>query len=523
MMYRRRGRLGTAFILLAGLAATAGGCSTFPHAAAASGGGRAGPQTAQAADRAPTATGAFTRVAAGPGVLQPRSEFEWTVEVGTPPRTQSGPGVVGPDGTVLLGPYGAVKVAGLTLEQARVRIEQHVRSYERNARVTLRLPQATASAWRPTSPIQQVAQFQPEQVPAAPPPSDRLPQGVKSTWRPIQREPVAAPDLGAPPARETANQFGTAAGPRPIKTASWQGPGWPPLQHVGDSGPELAPSPKVVNPPPNVPFTPPNAAFMPPKIVSGGPVPPDAVLHGPLVPEHAPNEERPVTLPRYKISPPDILQIDSLEGLLTQPVRGPHLVRPDGTVGVGAYGSVYVAGMTVDQAKVEIGKLIHARLDPAKRSLKDVLDGLSVDILAYNSQVYYVITDRTGFGEIVQKFPITGNERVLDAISNIQGLPPEASKHKVWVARRVPGHANHENVMPVDWIAISQHGSMATNYQLLPGDRLYVKAEAIQRIDYVLAKVFSPIQRIFGIVLLGSETVNSIRNGGVGGGGTTGR
>ena len=36
------------------------------------------------------------------------------------------------------------------------------------------------------------------------------------------------------------------------------------------------------------------------------------------------------------------------EGL--QQIRGDHLVRPDGSIGLGAYGSVPVSGMTIDQA-----------------------------------------------------------------------------------------------------------------------------------------------------------------------------
>jgi polysaccharide export outer membrane protein len=219
-----------------------------------------------------------------------------------------------------------------------------------------------------------------------------------------------------------------------------------------------------------------------------------------------------VTLPTYRIAIPDILQIDSLEGLLTQPVRGPHLVRPDGTIGVGVYGSVYVAGLTVEEARVEIAKVIHARLDPARKSLKDVLDGLSVDVLAYNSRVYYVITDRLNSGEVVERLPVTGNETVLDAISQIKGLPPESSKRHIWVARRNPGAGGHTQLR-VDWTGITQRGEMATNYQIYPGDRIYVRSEAIQKADSIIAKILSPISRLFGAALLGSETVNSIRSG----------
>src|SRR5690606_554965 len=33
-----------------------------------------------------------------------------------------------------------------------------------------------------------------------------------------------------------------------------------------------------------------------------------------------------------------------------QPITGEHLVAPDGTVNLGSYGSVYVAGLTVEEA-----------------------------------------------------------------------------------------------------------------------------------------------------------------------------
>src|SRR5437764_12098250 len=83
---------------------------------------------------------------------------------------------------------------------------------------------------------------------------------------------------------------------------------------------------------------------------------------------HAPNEAHRISHPTYIIGPPDILQIDSLQGLLTQKVYGPHLVRPDGTVGVGTYGSVYVAGMTIDQARIDVAQVVRRRLDPRRIS-----------------------------------------------------------------------------------------------------------------------------------------------------------
>jgi polysaccharide export outer membrane protein len=193
-----------------------------------------------------------------------------------------------------------------------------------------------------------------------------------------------------------------------------------------------------------------------------------------------------------------------------QQVRGEHLVRMDGTIGLGSYGCVYVAGLTLNQAKVAI-----------ERHLKQYLQDpeVSVDVFAYNSKSYYVITDGAGFGQSVFRFPITGNETVLDAISQIQGLPAVASLKRIWVARPAP--ANHEctQILPVDWRAITQGGVTATNYQLFPGDRVYVHSDAWICTDNTLAKILAPFERLFGITLLGATTVQTVRgiNGGQGG------
>jgi polysaccharide export outer membrane protein len=184
-------------------------------------------------------------------------------------------------------------------------------------------------------------------------------------------------------------------------------------------------------------------------------------------------------------------------------IRGEHLVRQDGIISLGSYGSVYVTGMTVPEAKQAIEEhLSRFLLKPE----------LSLDILAYNSKVYYVITDGGGYGEQVLRFPITGNETVLDAISQIAGLPAVASKKRIWLARPIPGDSHYHQVFPVDWLAITQGAVTTTNYQVLPGDRIYVMADRWITFDTRVAKVLSPFTRMFGFTLLGAETVQVIRN-----------
>lgn len=186
----------------------------------------------------------------------------------------------------------------------------------------------------------------------------------------------------------------------------------------------------------------------------------------------------------------------------SQQVRGEHLIRPDGTISLGTYGAVYVAGLTLGQAKCVIEKhLSEYLLDPQ----------VSVDVLAYNSKVYYVILDGAGFGQQVYRLPVTGNETVLDAISYVQGLAPVSSKKRIWLARPSPVHLGCNQILPVDWNAITQAGSTGTNYQIFPGDRIYVQSDPLIRFDNALAKILAPVERILGITLLGSSVVNSVQ------------
>jgi polysaccharide export outer membrane protein len=184
-----------------------------------------------------------------------------------------------------------------------------------------------------------------------------------------------------------------------------------------------------------------------------------------------------------------------------QLVRGEHLVRPDGTISLGSYGEVRVAGLTLADAKKAIEQQLWKYLWEPE---------ISLDVAGYNSKVYYVVINLAGAGMQIIRLPITGNETVLDALGLINGLPPIASKDRVWLARPSPAHSGCDQVLPVDLRGITECAATATNYQLLPGDRVYVQADPLIAADNVLAKVLSPVERVLGITLLGSSTVHSI-------------
>lgn len=369
-------------------------------------------------------------------------------------------------------------------------------------------------------------------IPASPRPANAV-----SGWNPVQRvsgEIRIVPDIGSPPSVSLDRPQGgvVAAPPLPMPVET-------PLQPLPVPAPLVSADPEKVEREPIPPAPKTGSSRTKPRNGNGGkdkellpaprevangngkreagyPVlPPPTITHPPV----APREFQKRALSSYILEPPDVLQIEASRDIVdpNQPISGPHLVRPDGTIGLGSYGSVFVAGMTLEQAKFHIVEKIRERQPKIKPA--DVWEGLKVDVTAYNSKFYYVIADGGGYGETVVRIPITGNETVLDAISQIQGLPVVASKKHIWVARATPHDHHHPMILPVDWYGITQRGSAATNYQIFPGDRVYVNSDVRIRVDSNLAKIFSPIERIFGITLLGATTVNAIKGnqGGQGG------
>jgi polysaccharide export outer membrane protein len=220
----------------------------------------------------------------------------------------------------------------------------------------------------------------------------------------------------------------------------------------------------------------------------------------------------------YVIEPPDILLVETAPlafvgepDLMEQRISGEHLVRPDGTIGLGIYGSVRVAGLTLDEAQAAIQEHL-------KKSLKiKTSPKVNVDIFAYNSKAYYIISDNAGYGQPVVRLPFTGNETVLDAIGQIGGLPVAASKKRIWIARPGPDHSIQ--TLPVDWKAITQDGQVATNYQLFPGDRIYIQSDRLMALDGIVSKIVAPIERVFGVTFLGAQTIFRLQNMGRGAGG----
>jgi protein involved in polysaccharide export with SLBB domain len=76
----------------------------------------------------------------------------------------------------------------------------------------------------------------------------------------------------------------------------------------------------------------------------------------PAIPDDPPPHEGAMISLPHIVEPPDLVLVEVLDALPGRPISGERLVKADGTITLGFYGDVHVAGLTLDQVKVAIIK-----------------------------------------------------------------------------------------------------------------------------------------------------------------------
>jgi protein involved in polysaccharide export with SLBB domain len=186
-----------------------------------------------------------------------------------------------------------------------------------------------------------------------------------------------------------------------------------------------------------------------------------------------PRELQKQPLPPYTVEPGDVLLVQPAD--LDSPVRlpGDQPVLLDGTISLGRYGLLQVAGKTLPEIEDLVRTAVQAQLKEARdgKDAKDVRDPgpITVRVVSRQSKVYYVLGEVNAPGS----FPLNGREAVLDGILAAGGLTDRASRTNIILSRpTLPDHCRI--VLPVCYQQIVQLGDTTTNYQLAPGDRIYV-------------------------------------------------
>lgn len=186
-----------------------------------------------------------------------------------------------------------------------------------------------------------------------------------------------------------------------------------------------------------------------------------------VVDMHQPRELEMVSMPPYVVEPPDELEV-TVRPSTPDLTISTLTVQSDGNLDLSFAGDVYVAGLTLEQVEQKIAiHLNHVVRRPSGASKEPY----QVSVRLVNgaaSKSYYVLGTVTTQG----KFPVTGNDTVLDAVLTA-GLRSNSIPEKAYLVRPHPA-GGPDQILKIDWEGIRERGDTVTNYQVFPGDRIVV-------------------------------------------------
>ncbi len=179
-------------------------------------------------------------------------------------------------------------------------------------------------------------------------------------------------------------------------------------------------------------------------------------------PRHArlPRELELGVVPAHYLQPGDVLLIEPVDPDSEVRIPADQNVLADGSIDLGKFGRVMVAGLTLEMTE----NLIERTIVEAGEEMTQV----NVRLLEPVHR-YYVLGAVNSPGS----YPLEGNETILDGIVTAGGLTSDAAPCKILLARPTPA-SSCRIALPVCYHEITQLGDTTTNYQLQPGDRIFV-------------------------------------------------
>lgn len=174
-----------------------------------------------------------------------------------------------------------------------------------------------------------------------------------------------------------------------------------------------------------------------------------------------PKELSEAVLAEYFLEPGDVLLVEPAK--FDSPVRlpGDQPVQPDGSINLGEFGRLQVAGQTIESVQSTVQTLIETK--------KPDCGPMTVRLVDWQSKKFYVLGEVNSPGS----YQLDGDETVLDALVEAGGITRSGNAHKIILSRPSP-EGSCRTVYPICYHQIVQLGDTGTNYQLQPGDRVFV-------------------------------------------------
>lgn len=194
------------------------------------------------------------------------------------------------------------------------------------------------------------------------------------------------------------------------------------------------------------------------------------------LPAAIPRELSEDVLASYIVEPGDVLFLEPAD--FDSPIRlpGDQPVQPDGTIELGRYGRIRVAGQTLDQIRTHVQAVVSARevaraasAQGQDQSVDGDMNEIIVRLVDWKSKVFYVVGEVNSPGA----YPYAGNETVLDALLAAGDITRRANRHQI-ILSRATAPCDQRVVLPICYDHIVQIGDASSNYQIMPGDRIFV-------------------------------------------------
>jgi len=200
-------------------------------------------------------------------------------------------------------------------------------------------------------------------------------------------------------------------------------------------------------------------------------------------PDDVPHEMSKTVQAPHRAEPGDVLVVEPAD--FDSPIRFPsdQTVQADGTIDLGQYGRVSAAGRTLDEIKQQAQVRVAAHHESDRSGVAQASfqgrDGpidtsISVRLVSDESSLIYVLGEVNAPGS----YPLSGRETVLDAIISAGGLTDRSNDHRI-ILTRPASDSDEPQIFPICYQQIVQLGETSTNYQVQPGDRIYVPSLTI--------------------------------------------
>ena len=177
-----------------------------------------------------------------------------------------------------------------------------------------------------------------------------------------------------------------------------------------------------------------------------------------------PRELETSVVPTHLLQPGDVLLIEPVRFNSDVRIPADQQILIDGSIDLGGFGRVVVAGLTLEMAENLIERTI---VDAGEERTQ-----VNVRLLEPSNR-FYVLGEVNSPGS----YPLDGNETVLDGLLAAGGLTSSAAQCKILLARpTLP--ASCRITLPICYREITQLGDTTTNYQLQPGDRIFVASRS---------------------------------------------